>query len=117
MAAVDAAAKTFTVGSKTIKVTDQTKITNKGAAATMAEIVADEQVRGSYWKKEDGTMEAKSVKLGPKSAEAKPMTDAAKPMPDAQKKEGTRSGDAGSVAVVWWQTIRKRRPNEKSRLA
>ena len=85
VASVDAAAKTFTVGKRTIKVTDETKITKEGAAATMADIVADEQVRGSYWKKEDGTLEAKSVKLGVKSA---------KPMADTQKKEGNGSADA-----------------------
>ena len=46
--------------------TDETKITKDDAAATMADIVADEQVSGSYWKKEDGSLEAKSVKLGAK---------------------------------------------------
>jgi hypothetical protein len=66
VASVDATAKTFTVGTRTIKVTDQTKITKEGAAATMADIVVDEEVRGSYWKKEDGSLEAKTVKLGPK---------------------------------------------------
>src|SRR2546430_2682721 len=49
IASVDATAKSFTVGSMTIKVTDDTKITKQGAAATMADIVADEDVRGSYW--------------------------------------------------------------------
>jgi hypothetical protein len=72
-------------------VTDQTKITNKGAEATMADIVVDEQVRGSYWKKEDGTLEAKSVKLGAKSKEAKPMTD-------AQKKEAPTTEGASPAA-------------------
>lgn len=68
IASVDASAKTFTVGKHTIKVTDETKITKNDVAATMADIVADEQVRGSYWKKEDGSLEAKSVKLGAKTA-------------------------------------------------
>src|SRR5439155_5885709 len=71
VASVDATAKTFTVGTRTIKVTDQTKITKQGAAATMADIVVDEEVRGSYWKKEDGSLEAKTVKLGPKSESEK----------------------------------------------
>lgn len=53
IASVDASAKTFTVGKHTIKVTDETKITKNDAAATMADIVADEQVRGSYGKKDD----------------------------------------------------------------
>jgi hypothetical protein len=83
VASVDASAKTFTVGKRTIKVTDETKISKQGAAATMADIVVDEEVRGSYWKKEDGTLEAKSVKLGAKSAEA-----------GASKKEGKGSTEA-----------------------
>ncbi|HEY3662662.1 MAG TPA: hypothetical protein VGL24_05870 [Chthoniobacterales bacterium] len=78
---VDASAKTFTIGKRTIKVTDETKITKADAAATMADIVADEQARGSYWKKADGSLEAKTVKLGAKTASAKTTTD-------AQKKEG-----------------------------
>jgi hypothetical protein len=90
VASVDATAKTFSVGKRTIKVTDETKITKQGAAATMADIVADEQVRGSYWKKEDGTLEAKTVKLGAKSAE---------PMFDAQKKEGKASPEASPSAL------------------
>jgi hypothetical protein len=81
IASVDTSANTFTVGKRTFKVTDQTKITKQEAAATMADIVADEQVRGSYWKKEDGTLEAKSVKLGAKNA-------------DAQTKQGNGSAEA-----------------------
>jgi hypothetical protein len=87
VASVDASAKTFTVGKRTIKVTDETKITKQDAAATMADIVVDEQVRGSYWKKEDGTLEAKSVKLGAKSADAAAATE-------AQKKEDKGSAEA-----------------------
>ena len=64
-------AKTFTVGKHTIKVIDATKITKNDAAATISDIVAGEEVRGSYWKKEDGSLEAKSVKLGAKSATGK----------------------------------------------
>lgn len=67
VASVDMSAKTFTVGSRTFMVTERTKIMKQGAAATMQDIVADEQVRGQYWKKSDGTLEAKSVKLGAKS--------------------------------------------------
>ena len=72
VASVDAAAKTFTVGKRTFKVTDQTKITKEGAAATMDDVVVGEKVSGSYWKKEDG-LEAKSVKIGAKAVETKPV--------------------------------------------
>ncbi len=74
---VDSAAKTFTIVGKTstrvFKVTDRTEIMKAGAAATMADIVADEEVRGSYWKKEDGSLEAKKVTLGPKTESEKSM--------------------------------------------
>lgn len=78
VASVDASAKTFTIASKTagsrvFKITDETKIMKAGAAATMADIVADEEVRGSYWKKEDGSLEAKKVNLGPKMEAEKAM--------------------------------------------
>ena len=73
IASVDAKAKTFSIAGKektrVIKITNQTKITKQGAEATMKDVVADEEVRGSYWKKEDGSLEAKTVKLGPMTAE------------------------------------------------
>ena len=76
VASVDASVKTFTVGNRTIKVTDQTKITKQGAAATMAEISLGEKVSGSYWRKDDGSLEAKNVKVGAKAETAAPMTNA-----------------------------------------
>ena len=82
VASVDASVKTFTVGSRTIKVTDQTKVTKQGAAATMADITVGEKVSGSYWKKDDGSLEAKNIKVGAKIEPAAAMTN-------AQHKEGT----------------------------
>lgn len=82
VASVDASVKTFTVGNRTIKVTDQTKITKQGAAATMADITVGEKVSGSYWKKDDGSLEAKNIKVGAKMEPAAAMTN-------AQHKEGT----------------------------
>lgn len=81
VASVDASVKTFAVGSRTIKVTDQTKITKQGAAATMADITVGEKVSGSYWKKDDGSLEAKNIKVGAKMEPAAAMTN-------AQHKEG-----------------------------
>ena len=73
ISSVDASARTFSIVGKektrVIKITDQTKITKQGAEATMKDVAADEEVRGSYWKKEDGSLEARSVKLGPLTAE------------------------------------------------
>jgi hypothetical protein len=71
ISAVDTRAKTFTIAgkehSRTFKITDKTVMTKAGAPATMKDVVANEEVRGSYWKVMDGTLEAKTVKLGPKT--------------------------------------------------
>jgi hypothetical protein len=75
ISAVDHRAKTFTIAgkehSRVFKVTDKTVMTKAGAPATMKDAVANEEVRGSYWKVMDGTLEAKTVKLGPKTAAEK----------------------------------------------
>jgi hypothetical protein len=81
IASVDASAKTFTVGKRTFKVMETTTITKDGAPATMSDVTAGAMVGGSYWKKEDGSLEAKTVKL--KSAGSMTATPGA----DAQKKE------------------------------
>jgi hypothetical protein len=75
IASVDTTAKTFSLAGKdstrVIKITDQTRIMKQGAEATMNDIVADAEVRGSYWKKEDGSLEARNVKVGPFDATAR----------------------------------------------
>ena len=69
ISAVDQKAKTFTTAGKektrVFKVTDKTTVTKGGNAATIKDIVENEEVSGSYWKNPDGTLEAKNVKLGP----------------------------------------------------
>src|SRR6266487_1391416 len=69
ISAVDQKAKTFTIAgkgkSRAFKVTDKTTVTKGGNAATVKDIVQNEEVSGSYWKNPDGTLEAKNVKLGP----------------------------------------------------
>ena len=71
VSAVDQSAKTFTLGgkqgSRVFKVTDTTSITKAGAPATMTDIVENERARGSYVKQADGSLEAKTVKIGPKT--------------------------------------------------
>ncbi len=68
--AVDASAKTFTIAGKTstrvFKVIDETKITKAGAEAKFTELTEGEYVTGSYWKREDGSLELKSLKIGGK---------------------------------------------------
>jgi hypothetical protein len=87
ISAVDQKAKTFTIAgkekSRVFKIIDKTVMTKAGAAATMKDVVANEEVRGSYWKGADGTLEAKTVKLGPK-------TDAEKA---ADEKHKTKKAD------------------------
>ena len=87
ISAVDARAKTFTIAgkehSRVFKITDKTVITKAGAPATMKDVVANEEVRGSYWKVMDGTLEAKTVKVGPKTDAEKAADEKRK----AKKKE------------------------------
>ncbi len=63
IASVDASARTFTVGKRTSKMVDETKITKEGAEVSMSDLSESVMVGGSYWKKEDGSLEAKTVKL------------------------------------------------------
>ena len=82
IAAVDDKAKTFTIAGKetshSVKITDKTIVTRGGQPATMKDIVSNEEVRGSYYKMPDGSMEAKIVKLGP-------LTEAEKAEKDARR--------------------------------
>ncbi|MEP6777776.1 MAG: hypothetical protein ABI944_04935 [Chthoniobacterales bacterium] len=82
IASVDMRAKTFTIAgkekSRVFKMTDKTVFMKAGMAATMKDVVEKEEVRGSYWKATDGTLEAKTVKLGPLTAEEQVKKDARK---------------------------------------
>src|SRR5260370_18001555 len=68
VSAVDQNAKTFTIAgkktSRVFKVTDNSTITKGRNAATMKDIVQNEEVSGSAWKNPDGSLEAKTVKIG-----------------------------------------------------
>jgi Domain of unknown function (DUF5666) len=84
--AVDQSAKTFTVGNQTFKVTEATVITKGGNAATITDIVQNEKARGAYLKQADGTLEAKTVKIGAggkKAGKAKKGAAAAEGSPAA----------------------------------
>lgn len=74
VSAVDTSASTFTIGGKkqrVIKVTEKTKVSKDGAGAAIGDITADESVSGSYWKQDDGTLEAKKVNIGAKGGSRK----------------------------------------------
>ena len=91
ISSVDQSAKTFTIAgketSRVFKITDKTTVTKDGNPATMSDIAEKEEVRGSYWKGEDGSLEAKTVKLGAKTEKPKKGSkkdkEAASPSPSA----------------------------------
>jgi hypothetical protein len=72
VSAVDQKAKTVTISgkeeSRAFRVTDKTVMTKGANPATMKDIVENEEVSGSFWKNADGSLEAKTVKLGPMSS-------------------------------------------------
>ena len=85
ISSVDQSAKTFTIAgketSRVFKVTDKTTVTKDGNPATMSDIAEKEEVRGSYWKGEDGSLEAKTVKLGAKPEKSKKKSKKEKESP------------------------------------
>jgi hypothetical protein len=96
ISAVDQKAKTFTIAgkehSRVFKITDKTVMTKAGAPATMKDVVANEEARGSYWKLTDGSLEAKTVKLGPK-------TDAEKAADEKHKKKKSETSPEASPSA------------------
>ena len=72
--AVETNAMTFTVGTMTIAITSETKITKDGQPAVFADITVGEAVRGSYKKDDAGKLNATTVRIGenkkPKGADA-----------------------------------------------
>jgi hypothetical protein len=76
VAAIDQKARTFTLAgkqpSRVFQVTGKTVITKSGNAANMADMSESEEVSGSFFKKADGTLEAKIVRLGSLKKEGAP---------------------------------------------
>jgi hypothetical protein len=95
ISAADQKAKTFTIAGKekarVFKITEKTVVTKTGAPATIKDVVTNEEARGSYWKMSDGTLEAKTVKLGPK-------TEAEKAADEKHKKKAETSPEASPSA-------------------
>jgi len=102
ISSVDDKAKTFTIAgkenSRVLKITEKTIITKGGQPATMKEIVANEEVRGSYYKMPDGSMEAKMVKLGPLTEEEKAKREAQRAKRE-ERKAGMSPGASVSPSV------------------
>jgi hypothetical protein len=99
VSAVDERAKTFTIAGKSktrvFKVTDQSVITKTDAPATMKDIVANEEIRGSYLKEADGSLVAKTVKVGPLTGQEKAAEDALK-----AKRAERRAAKAAAAATA-----------------
>lgn len=88
ISAVDQTAKTFTIAGKekarVFKLSDKTLLTKAGAPASMRDVQANDEVRGTYLKEPDGSLDARIVKLGPmtdaeKAAKSKSSKKKAKP--------------------------------------
>ena len=81
IASVDQTTKTFSIAGKkaprVFKITDRTKIVKDGNPGTMSDLVEKQEVRGSYWKGADGSLEAKTVKLGTKAGKKDTTTSPA----------------------------------------
>lgn len=90
ISAVDQKAKTFTIAgkekSRVFKVTDKTVITRAGSAAAIKDIAENEEVKGSYWQNADGSLEAKTVNLGPAAKKTATSTASPSPSPKATPK-------------------------------
>src|SRR4051812_37532506 len=64
VSAVDAAAKTLTVGDQTYTVTGESQVTKDGKPATLADAVVGEPARGSFTKSKDGKLEVTKLRFG-----------------------------------------------------
>ena len=92
----DERAKTFTIAgkekSRSLKITEKTVIMKAGQPATIKDIVANEEVRGTYYKEPDGTMEARIVNLGP-------LTEAEIAAQEAHRQKRADRKASGSPAI------------------
>ena len=95
----DEKAKTFTIAGKEksalLKITDKTVVTKAGRPAAIRDIVANEEVRGTYYKEPNGSMEARTVSLGP-------LTDAeiAAQQAHRPKRADKKTGDSPGISPV-----------------
>jgi hypothetical protein len=102
---VDEKAKTFTVSSKeksrSLRVTDKTVITKLGLPATMKDIVANQEVRGTCYKVSDALFEAKALKLGPLTEAEKAAEDSPKERrPEKKIGSSPAASPAASPSIV-----------------
>ncbi len=101
---VDHRAMTFTIvgkeHSRVFKASSQTKITRDEKDAHFSDLTDNDKVTGSYWKRDDGSLELKSLKIG-----GKMETTAASPAPAASaspaaKKSKKAKADAAAAPAA-----------------
>ncbi len=68
---LDMSAKTLTVGTLTLQVSPDTKITKNGKLATLADGVVGEPVSGTYHKTPEGKLDAITIHFGAKPEKKK----------------------------------------------
>jgi DNA uptake protein ComE-like DNA-binding protein len=95
ISAVDQTAKSFTIAGKekarVFRVNNNTLLTKAGAPATMKDVQANDEVRGTYMKAADGSLDARIVKLGA-------MTEAEKAAgPKSSKKKAKAETSANAA--------------------
>jgi hypothetical protein len=83
VSAVNASAKTFTVGNQTFTVTDGSKISRNGKEATLADVVVGDPAKGSYTTGADGKLDVTKVGFGKKSGSKHKDSDAGTTAPGA----------------------------------
>jgi len=92
----DEKTKTFTIAgkekSRSLKISDKTVVTRAGQPATIKDIVANEEVRGTYYKEPDGSIEARTVSLGP-------LTDAEIAAQQAHRQKRADKKTSGSPGI------------------
>lgn len=69
--AVDTNAMTFTVNDQTFTITSESRISRKGKAATLADVILGEPAKGSYTKDADGKLDVTKVRFGKKAGAKK----------------------------------------------
>jgi hypothetical protein len=73
--AVDTAAMTLTVGTNTITITSDTKITKNGKPATLSDVQVNDMVMGTYTVGADGKLNATALHDGVKAKKKKKTSD------------------------------------------
>ena len=66
VAAVDAAAKTVTVGERVFHLTSESNLTRGGQTVTVGDIAVGDMITGNYTKGDDGKLMARTVRVVPK---------------------------------------------------